>query len=501
MGRCRLFRGVNGCPDSRNVSENPLAILVPKRQREEGMMERKVLNRRGFLSGTGGLAGGCMAAATGGGWAWASHVVREVSMAEVDDARKAARGIVKIKPVFLGITRYFPWNHPTSLASEEELRKRMLEMVSQFEAVLEVDFVNLEKPFLIQTDADYRKLKSELTQDVDALLVGAYRSSSLDHLPLVRYGLPTVSPDVSSDFLRALRVKKYLGESKIVYVGEFPSISVGTEGTLDFYGCAERFGIRMRQVGTGQFYRLFDSYSDAQVENDLAAWKTDFSDVKGPTKQHLMEMTRAYLALKDLAQEEDANGLSVNCNALYIPGKRHVVPCMAFNRLIDEGVMCGCEGDLGAMVSALILNAVSGGQAILMGNFRLRPDEDILFIQHGIIPLSMARSKYRVRDYHGKGWGVTSYADAKTGPMTILNISPSYGQICVIEGTITDSFEPEAEPGACRFRVNMQVKSGHVKDVPSIVVGTNHHSMTLGHWQAALLEAGKLLDLEVRHLA
>jgi L-fucose isomerase-like protein len=461
-------------------------------------MERGEFGRRGFLSKAGALAAGSMASTMCGGWVRAGQVVREVSLTSHD-----ARGVVRVKPVFVGIIRPFPWNHPTPPVSKEELRKRASEMVHQFKRELDLDFVNIEKPFLISRHEDYRRLTAELTHNVDAILVGAYRTSSLDSLPLERYGLPTISPDVRSDFLRALRVKKYLTESKIVYVGEFPSISVGTEGTRDFYACAKRFGIRMRQIETGEFYRHFDSLSVVEVEQALLAWKNDFSDVNGPTEQHLMDMTRAYLALRNLAREEDASGLCVNCNTLYIPDTRHVVPCMAFNRLIDEGVMCGCEGDLGAMVSALILHAVSGGQAVLMGNFRLRPEEDILFIQHGIIPLSMARSKYRVHDYHGKGWGVTAYADAKTGPMTILNISPSYGQICVIEGSIKDSFEPEAKLGmkTCRFRVNMSVKDGHVKEVPSIMVGTNHHSMTLGHWQAALVEAGELLNLEVRHLA
>jgi L-fucose isomerase-like protein len=436
------------------------------------------------------------------GWARARQVVREAFLTRGDEAGQTVRGVVRVKPVFLGITRYFPWNHPTSLPSHEELRKRASEMVQDFEAGLDVDFVIIEKPLLIRKHNDYRKLSSELTHDVDALLVGGYRNSALDLLPLTRYGLPVVSPAVNSDYLRALRVKKYLAESKIAYVGEFPSASIGIEADRDFYGCSERFGIRMRQIQTGEFYRLFDSFSQAEVGKELLAWKNDFSEVTGPTKQHLMDMTRAYLALRNLAREEDANGLCVNCASLYIPDTRHVVPCMAFNRLIDEGVMCGCEGDLGAMVSSLMLHAASGGQAVLMGNFRLRPEEDLLFIQHGIIPLSMARSKYRVRDYHGKGWGVTAYADAKIGPMTVLNISPSYGEICVFEGRITDSFEPETKLGVktCRFRVNMKVTNGHANEVPSIMVGSSHYSMTLGHWQQAFVEAGELLDLEVRHL-
>ena len=259
----------------------------------------------------------------------------------------------------------------------------------------------------------------------------------------------------------------------------------------------------MRQIETNEFYSIFDSFKAEEVKKELSNWMKDFGEIIEPSNEHLMDMTRVYLALKALALREDANGLAVNCNSMVIQGKRHVVPCMAFNRIIDEGIMCACEGDLGAMISALILNAVSGGQAVLMGNFRLRPDKNIIFIQHDIIPQTMAKTKYKLYDYHGKKWGVTGYADVKLNPMTVLNIDPSYKKICVIEGNIKGSHIPELPSGlkTCRFRVDMSVDGGSVKDIPSIMVGTNHNSMTFGHWLPALLEAGKLLNLEVNHLS
>ena len=434
----------------------------------------------------------------------ADKISSRSSSQEIQRLSSARSGIVKIKPVFIGITYYFPWSYPTSPPTMEELKKRTQRMIDVFKRGLKVDFVEIENPFIIKEHEDFRKLKEELSYDIDALLAGSlgYLSVELDYLS--RYGLPVISGGGDSNFLRALRVKKILSESKILYIGEYPSFSI-TSIPHYLFSCEDRFGVRVRQIETYEFYRLFDSFKEEEVKKELSNWKKNFNKIIEPSEKDLMDMTRVYLALKYLALREDANGICVNCNRMWIQGVRHIVPCMAYDRLIDEGIMCSCEGDLTAMLSALILNAVDG-QPVLMGNFGYRPGmfnakEGEVTIQHGLIPLSMAKTKYKIRDYHAKGWGVTGYADVKTGPMTILNLDKPYDKICVIEGTVKGSHEPDAylRPGDCRICVHMDV-NGNAKKVPSIIVGSQHFSMTFGHWLPALLEVGNLLGFEVRHL-
>jgi len=436
---------------------------------------------------------------------------------------KATRGIVKIKPVYIGITRYFPWSYPTSPLTMQEMENRAQEMVERFKKSLEVDFVKVETPLIIKEHADFRKMKAELSYDTDALLVGGSRSP-LEDYSLSRFELPMIYRDVNSDFLRALRVKKVLSESKVLYIGEFPSYSVGESpsysirfsgGPRHLFSCEDRFGIRVRQIETMEFYNLFDSFKEDEVRKELANWRKDFDEVSETPDTHkasrvkdekyLMDATRVYLALRSLADREDANGICVNCNRMWIQDKRHIVPCLAYDRLIDEGIMCACEGDLGNMISSLMLHAVSGDQPVLQGNTRWRPEEGIIYIQHGIIPLTMARTKHKIRNYHAKGWGVTAYAEIDNvgGPMTVINIDNLYSKIGVVEGAILGSYEPtdeEGRRGACRFRVNMTVKGDILKASPVLNVGSQHNSMTFGHWLPALIEAGKLLDLEVVHL-
>ncbi len=416
------------------------------------------------------------------------------------------RGVVRIKPVYIGIHQYrdvygsvcsadVEGTPPIPAPSMQELEKATQGMIDRFQEGLEVNFVEMEKPLMVKEHEDLRRLPAELSYDVDALLVEAIGSAPLELRALSQCGLPIIH-NASADFLRALRVKKFLKQSKFLYIGEIPSFSA-PNGPWDFSALEERLGVRVRHIETNEFFRQFDRFSEEEVKKELEIWKKDFDEVLEPTEQHLMDATRVYLALRALCRREDANGLTVNCGRF--TEERPVVPCLAFDRLIDEGIMCSCEGDITAMLSSFMIHAVSD-QTMLMGNFGSRPGyfgckKGEVTIEHDIIPRSMASRGFTVRDYHGRKFGVTGYAEIKKEPMTLLNVDKSLNTISVIEGKIKSS-----EDGIhCRIIIHMSVE-GDVQEVPEIIVGSQHVSMTFGHWLGALKELGNLLDLEVRHL-
>ena len=428
------------------------------------------------------------------------------------------RGIVRIKPIYIGIPHYrdvygsvcsadVVGTPPIPPPTREELKASTQAMIERFKEHLEVDFVRMENPLIIEEHRDLRKLPAELSYDIDALLVGAIGEAPLElrtlsryNLPMITrsvYNLPTLRAAASTNFLRALRVKKFLKESKFLYIGEIPSFSA-PNGPWDFFALEKRLGVRVRHIETNEFYRWFDRISEKEAKEELEKWQGDFDQVLEPDEQELLNATRVYLALRSLCEREDANGVAVNCGRL--TEERPIVPCLAFARLIDEGVMCACEGDITAMLSSLMLHAVSG-QPVLMGNFGYRPgafgaEMGEVTIEHDVIPLSMASTGFTIRDYHGRKFGVTGYADVKADqPMTLLNLDSSLERASVIEGMVKGS-----EDGIhCRVIIHMDV-DGDIQRVPEIIVGSQHVSMTFGRWLGALQEVGDLLGFEVRHL-
>jgi hypothetical protein len=419
------------------------------------------------------------------------------------------RGIVKIKPVYIGIRHYrdvygsvcssdVAGTPPITPPTMEELEKTANSMIDGLRKNIDsLDFVEIQKPLVVKEHKGLRKLPSELTYDTDAILLGVAGAIPLEQWTIRRYGLPVIGSGTRPEFLRALRVKKYMKESKFLYIGEIPSFSA-PNGPYDFQALEDRLGTRVRHIESNEFYRWYDRFSENDVREELDKWRDDFGELVEPSEEELMNATRAYLSLRHLCEREDANGLTVNCGRF--TEERPVVPCLAFARLIDEGIMCSCEGDITAMLSSFIIHAVSQ-QPMLMGNFGYRPGhfeakENEMTIEHDVIPLSMGTMPFNVRDYHGRKFGVTGYTDIKKDePVTLLNMDKSLNRISVLEGTTKYS-----EDGIhCRIIVHMSV-NGDVKRIPEIIVGSQHVSMTYGHWLNALQELKGLMGFDVQHL-
>lgn len=413
------------------------------------------------------------------------------------------RGTVKVKPIQVGIHHYQEVHGSVCSADvegtpriEPPRREQLdLQISMQANALSKHDFVHVERPLVVYAQQDMRRVAGELTHDTDAILARYIGCSPLEKFYLKRFGIPVYNGNISLTELQALRGKKYLQQSKFLYVGEIPSFSA-PEGPWDFFMVQERFGTRFRHVETNELFRHYDKFTDDDVKKELEKWSSDFDRVEPPARE-MMNETRVYMALRRLAEREDANGITVNCGRF--TEERPVVPCLAFARLIDEGVICACEGDVTAMLSSLMLHGVSA-EPILMGNFGARKGqfeaaEGEVTIEHDIIPLSMAREKFTVRDYHGRKFGVTGYASIREQPVTLLNISPALDKISVIEGKAIRSVDGVH----CRVIVHIKV-DGNVRKVPETVVGSQHMSMCFGHWLEPIKEMARLLRLDVATL-
>jgi len=416
------------------------------------------------------------------------------------------RGTVRVKPVYVGLHHYsdvygsvcspdVKGTPPFDAPSTAQVHQSAQAMVDSFAEGLPVDFVEVEEPLVIEHERDMRRLPSELTYDVDALLVRTLGRRPWEPFTLAQYGLPVIGGSVSEDYLRGLRAKKFLGESRFLYIGEIPSFSA-PDGPYDFQMIEERLGVSVRHIETNEFFRHFDALDDDAVAAELDDWSGQFARVE-PTRESMLDATRVYLALRELCEREDANGVTINCGRF--TEERPVVPCLAFDRLIDEGIMCACEGDITAMLASLMLHAVSQ-QPVLMGNFGYRKGmfeagSGEVTIEHDLIPQSMASEPFIVRDYHTREFGVTAYADVRREPMTLLNVHSSLDSVVAVEGHVRGS----EDGGHCRVIIHMSV-DGDVNSLSQVLVGSQHMSMTFGHRQRALSEAAELLGIQAKHL-
>ena len=221
-----------------------------------------------------------------------------------------SRGIVKIKPVYIGLYHYR--ERYGSVCSPDvkgtlqvprrelqEIREEAQKLIKRFKEKIRLDFVDVKEPFIISSHRDLRRLPENLTYDDDALLVGSMGVNPLEIYTLSLIGLPIIKGETTEDFIRALRVKKFLRQSKFLYIGEIPSFSA-PYGPWDFYAIERRFEVRIRHVETNEFYRYYDRIPDDAVKEELEKWRRDFERILEPSEEDLMNAVRVYLTLRYL---------------------------------------------------------------------------------------------------------------------------------------------------------------------------------------------------------
>ena len=79
--------------------------------------------------------------------------------------------------------------------------------------------------------------------------------------------------------------------------------------------------------------------------------------VKEVTRDDVLQAARHYFASKRLLAEHGADGLTTVC--LHLCGQVGT-PCIGFMHLMDEGIVAGCEADIGSAVTMMLVHNLLG---------------------------------------------------------------------------------------------------------------------------------------------
>ncbi|HDH06977.1 MAG TPA: hypothetical protein ENF87_01275 [Thermoproteales archaeon] len=365
----------------------------------------------------------------------------------------------------------------------------------------------VEKPFIIGHPADFNGLYEELTYNIDAIIVYLINCMRPDVFALARFRKPLFfigygywgirdyigykhvylvrNSEELKPYLRALRAKKYLERSKFLYFGEIPSFSAASS-MWDFRNIEEKTGLRARQIEIGDLLETYRKVDEKKAEKVLEEWYKGFEKIVEPTREHLIKAVKLYLTIEEWLNREGANAYTVNCGRL--TEKEPIVPCLPMAQHIDKGIMASCEGDISALISMMILHAISG-KPVLMGNLNIK-GEDEIEITHDVIPPSMGTRKLTVRDYHGRKFGVTGYTPLEKTEVTILRISRNLDKLGVITGKIIDSYDKTH----CRISIRIKVKS--TQNIYSKAFG-HHHALVYGNYLKELEAYTQLTETQL----
>ncbi len=189
-----------------------------------------------------------------------------------------------------------------------------------------------------------------------------------------------------------------------------------------------------------------------------------------------------YEALRKVVDKYKLKGFTLRCFDLL--SVLHNTGCLALARLNAEGLVAGCEGDVPAMLSMMVVRSLFGISGFQCNPAHINMETGEMMLAHCTIPLDMV-SRYELDTHFESGIGVGIRGYMPEGPVTLFKVSGDLTRHFVAEGQL---LRCEARPNLCRTQAVVQLSNPQdARYFLTRPIG-NHHILLPGH-HASLLSS------------
>lgn len=237
---------------------------------------------------------------------------------------------------------------------------------------------------------------------------------------------------------------------------------------------SQRLGITLVDI---PMQELLDAIAAAPVKNHQRE-----QTLNDAIRQSLPIANQIYEALKIIVERHRLSGFTLRCFDLL--SAVHNTGCMALARLNAEGIVAGCEGDVPALLSMTIVNALIGVSGFQANPASINPENGTMTFAHCTIPLNMVE-RYELDTHFESGIGVGIRGYMAAGPVTIFKVSGDLQRSFITEGELVCN---ESKTDLCRtqlvIRLTNPADAAYFLTHP---IG-NHHIILPGHHKKLLDE-------------
>ena len=247
--------------------------------------------------------------------------------------------------------------------------------------------------------------------------------------------------------------------------------------------CRQLQGSRLGIIGQPSDW-LISSHADKEIVRKRLGielvdipMQTLIEKVGNKCKDVMPGALRIYDALKDIVDNYSLQGFTLRCFDLLSAVRN--TGCLALAKLNSEGYVAGCEGDVPAMLSMMMVRSLLGISGFQANPASIDPDTGEMLFAHCTIPLDMVED-YEFDTHFESGIGVGIRGYMKEGPVTIFKLAGDLSRYFVAEGTLVRN---QAKPDLCRtqqvFQLSVKSQTAYFLTSP---IG-NHHIILPGHHQ------------------
>lgn len=291
---------------------------------------------------------------------------------------------------------------------------------------------------------------------------GVYLISALDDLDAVTWGM------------KMIQTARWMKDARLLNI-------IGTKNATR---TVPHLGTEVRTIPHARFVEEFQRTADDAAVKALArSYRQRAKKIVEPSAEDIQQAAKTYFVFKRLLAAKQADAVMMECLAgLRIPHK-HVPPCMGFMSLRDEGIPAGCQSDLNATLTMMIVEKLLGMPGFQQ-NAAMNTERNLYFGAHCTCPSRMRGvnappEPFILRNHAEAGWGcVPQVLFTKGQEVTMaLYLSGAKPQMLLYTGKVVDC--PPCPPaGGCRTNVEMTINEVcdvcDVKGMHQIIFYGNH---------------------------
>jgi len=271
---------------------------------------------------------------------------------------------------------------------------------------------------------------------------------------------------------KIFEVKSRLASAKLGVIGKPSDWLIASD--VDYLKVKDTLGISLIDIKMDELVKEIDQnhhFTHPKLKNIRE---------KGFNKKSIDGALKIYSGFKTIVNKYKLDGITVRCFDLLEIYKN--TGCLGLSLLNDEGIVAGCEGDIPALISMVILHYLTNEPVFMANPSSIDIDKNEIILAHCTLPLNMPDEFY-LKTHFESGLGVGIKGNIKEGKATIFKLSRDGKEYFVSGGEIIENLNSE---NLCRTQIRFRMNEG-VKYFLQNSLG-NHHLICKGDYSELVRE-------------
>ena len=274
------------------------------------------------------------------------------------------------------------------------------------------------------------------------------------------------------------RARRSLDGQKLGIIGKPSDWLIASQP--DKTAVAEKLGIELLDIDIRELIELSGKTCGTPLPEPVEGLR---KDAPAAVRKYVEGAVGIYAALREIVSRYGLSGLTIRCfDLLDTLGN---TGCLALALLNAEGIPSACEGDVPALLSMVIGNALTGRSGFQANPSQIDPVSGTMLLAHCTVPFNMVE-RYSYDTHFESGIGVAIHGELAKGDVTLFKTSADLGRVFCEEAEL---LENQYGRDLCRTQVLLQMKNPEVLSEYFLRNPRGNHHIVFSGSHKALFEA------------